>query len=166
MAKRRANKRDERLTLDRDAYWRDDATGAVDRAVRDEEAGQKLDAIVSALGGATTSTTKHVYNETTSVAKDTETTILTLTAQPSVSTYIQSIETSGTNIAEYTVKLNGSVISKKRTMHGNGLNLNFKFDGSSNNGYKLIPGDIVTVNVTHKRPDLGDFNATIQVIEI
>lgn len=61
MAKRRATSKDSRQTMDRDAYWLDDDNGSVDRAVRDEEAGQKLDAIVSALGGSV-DTTPVIYN--------------------------------------------------------------------------------------------------------
>lgn len=53
MAKRRVERTDERGSLDKKAYFVDPDLGTVDRAVRDEEAGQKLDAIASALGAAT-----------------------------------------------------------------------------------------------------------------
>lgn len=61
MAKRRTNRTDERQSLDRKAYFIDDANGTVDRAVKDEDAGQKLDAIINALGGSA-DTTPIIYN--------------------------------------------------------------------------------------------------------
>lgn len=61
MAKRRSNGKDNRQTMDREAYWIDDTDNTAERAVRDQEAGQKLDAIAGALG-ASTDTTVTIYN--------------------------------------------------------------------------------------------------------
>lgn len=47
--------------MDRDAFWIDDVTKETERAVRDQEAGQKLDAVIAALGGSA-DTTATIYN--------------------------------------------------------------------------------------------------------
>jgi len=61
MAKRKPTGKDNLRSMDRDAFWIDDVTKEAERAVRDAEAGQKLDAIANALGAATT-TTPVIYN--------------------------------------------------------------------------------------------------------
>lgn len=166
MAKRRVNRLDERQSLDKKAYYVDPDLGNVDRAVYDEEANQKLAIIADALGDGSSIDQQYAYNEINSIAKDTETTILSFTAPNGVATYLQTIDASGTNIADYKVKVDGNIIDRKRTMHGVGLNAEFKFDGKSNNGYPLSPGQIVTVTVEHSRPQTGNFNSKLQVIQI
>lgn len=63
MAKRKATGKDNLKSMDRDAYWVDEITQEAERAVRDVEAGEKLDAIASALG-ASTNTSPTIYNVT------------------------------------------------------------------------------------------------------
>jgi len=105
------------------------------------------------------------YGEISSVAANVETTLLSFTALADRQTYIQGIEASGENIAEYRVKIMGTVIDKKRSYHGAGLNVNFKYDGTLNLGYPLSPGQILTVTVIHQRPNVGDFNSKAIIIE-
>ena len=61
MAKRRVNRTDERKSLDKKAYFVDDITSVVDRAVHDEEAVTLLAAILAALGGSA-NTTPEIFN--------------------------------------------------------------------------------------------------------
>lgn len=51
MAKRKPTGKDNLKSLDRYAFWIDTATSEAERAVRDQEAGEKLDAILTAIGG-------------------------------------------------------------------------------------------------------------------
>lgn len=108
---------------------------------------------------------KSFYNEVTSLASGILTTIQTYTAPVGRKSYFQKVEYSGTNIAEYTVYINASVEGKKRTYFGAELNGEIKFV-ETGTGLPLQVGDVVTVKVIHSRPDLGDFNSRIQVIEV
>jgi hypothetical protein len=108
---------------------------------------------------------KSFYNEVTSVATSVLTTITTYTAPAGKTTYIQKAEVSGTNIAEFTLEINGSVIDKKRTYFGNSLNTEFTF-ADDNIGLLVSVGDIVRTRVIHSRPVVGNFNSRIQVIEV
>jgi hypothetical protein len=103
--------------------------------------------------------TKNYYNEILSVASGTLSTILSKTV--SVNSKFKTVQVSGTNIAEFEVVLNGTVVDKQRTNFGTGLNLQFKFE----NGLALIPTDVVLVRVLHNRPSLGDFNAKFIIEE-
>lgn len=108
---------------------------------------------------------KNTYNEISSLASGISTTIVTYTAPISKITSLEIIEVSGTNIAEYTVLINGIKQAKKRTYFGAELNQEFLFaQGAA--GFPLSIGDVVTVSVVHSRPTLGDFNSRIQVIEV
>ena len=108
---------------------------------------------------------KIVYNEVTSVAAATLTTILTYTV-PSVTTAsLQQVMVSGTNIATFEVYINAVKISKKRTYFQN-LNEEFIYAVTSNNGYSVTTGDVIQIKVEHNRPNLGDFEATVQLIEL
>lgn len=78
--------------------------------------------------------------------------------------FLQQVVVSGTNVATYEIYLNSLIISRKRTIYTE-LNENFMYAITSNNGYKLIPGDLVEVKVLHNRPWLGDFDTSIQVVE-
>lgn len=75
-------------------------------------------------------------------------------------TRVKLAEVTGTNIAEYTINVNGSPIHKKRTYYGN-LDNNFQFS----KGYKLILGDEITVNVKHQQSTVGDFAGFILVLK-
>lgn len=97
-----------------------------------------------------------VYNEVLSVGSSTPTIIGIYTAL--TPRLLNQVSVSGSNIAEYSILLNGSsVISKQRTYFGSALNLEMKL----NVGVQLSMSDVITVNVIHFRPSLGDFNSTI-----
>ena len=166
MAKRNVTSKDNSRSLDQNAYRVDESLNKTYRAVYDEDANEKLSIIADALGDGTSIDQQYRYNEINSVTKDLETVLLTFTAPSGVSTYLQRIDVSGSNIAEYKIKIDNVIIDKKRTMHGNGLNEYFIFDGKSNNGYPLTSGQIVTVTVIHSRPQTGDFNSKLQVIQV
>ena len=57
MAKRRVARTDERKSLDKKAYFVDDAAGTVDRAVCDEITHDKLDQVIAGVGGGVDTTT-------------------------------------------------------------------------------------------------------------
>lgn len=108
---------------------------------------------------------KSFYNEITAVAASILTTIQTYTAPIGKTTFIQKIEVSGTNIAEYRVEINATIKDKKRTYFSGDLNLAFIFT-EIGTGLPLAVGDVVTVKVIHLRPTVGDFNSRIQVVEV
>lgn len=110
-------------------------------------------------------TIKSFYNEVTSVATAILTPINTYTAPVGKISYLQQVEISGTNIAEYTIEINSIIKAKKRTYFGSNLDIEFIFALGSI-GLPLIVGDIITIKVIHNRPNLGDFDARIQVVEI
>jgi hypothetical protein len=108
---------------------------------------------------------KSNYNEITSVATSVLSTILTYTAPIGKVTYLQKVEFSGSNIAEYTILINAVVRDKKRTYFGSSLDTVSEF-AIGGVGLPLTVGDIVTLKVIHLRPNVGDFNSRLQVIEI
>lgn len=106
------------------------------------------------------------YNSVPTVANGVETTIVTHTAVGGRKTFLQRINGSGDNIAKYRVKINGIEVDMKRTYWGNGLNVEFQFDGQLNEGLELAVGDIVSLTTIHERPHVADFNGKIQYIEV
>lgn len=108
---------------------------------------------------------KSFYDEITAVPASVLTDILTYTAPPLVSSYLQKIEVSGSNIAEYTIQINSTIMDKKRTYFGAPLNVEFKFV-EIGTGLPLAPGDVITVKVIHARPSVGNFNSRLQVVEV
>lgn len=105
------------------------------------------------------------YNEVTSVPASVLTTVQTFTAPLGKVTFLQKVEVSGTNIAEYTVEINAAIQDKKRTYFGSELNLKFVF-AETGTGLPLAVGDVVTVKAIHGRPFVANFNSRIQVVEI
>lgn len=114
----------------------------------------------------TTGVLKSIYNEVTSVVSGSPTTIQTYTVPGSLSGYLQKICVSGTNIATYELLVNAAIVEKKRTWFNGSLNAEFDLSDFSKNGLPLAAGDTVVVRVTHSRPDVGDFNSRIQVVEV
>jgi hypothetical protein len=110
--------------------------------------------------------TKIQYNEINSVSSGATENIITYTVPNSTTTVLQRISVSGENIAKYQVLYNSSVIQTKRSYFGGDLNLDFDFVGSSNNGFQMLAGDIIIVQVNNFRPMSGSFESTIQVVEI
>lgn len=109
---------------------------------------------------------KSFFNEITSVALATPTTVQTYTVPVGLSAYLQKICVSGTNIATYELLVNAVVIDKKRTWFNGALNAEFDLSDYSKNGLPLVAGNTISIRVTHSRPDVGDFNSRLQVIEV
>ena len=107
---------------------------------------------VAVTGGGVTSIT---YNEVTSVASSTLTTVATFVA--AMSTKLKRVEASGTNIAYFEVVVNGTVRAKKYTYFGGPLSVDFDF----RDGLALTAADTVILRIQHTRTMTGDFNATI-----
>lgn len=112
--------------------------------------------VVSTAAGTTVNT----YNEISSVSSSVLSTVVSYTA-PST-TKLMIIEVGGTNISRYDILLNSSVIARKYTSFGSGLNGEFNFK----DGLMLAMGDVVEVKTIHSRPSTGDFNGRIQVVEL
>jgi hypothetical protein len=107
---------------------------------------------VALTGGGVTAVT---YNEVTSVASSTLTTVATFVAGSSVK--LRRASASGSNIAYFIVTVNGSTVAKKYTYYGGDLSVEFDFE----DGIALTAADTVLVRVEHTRTMTGDFNATI-----
>jgi hypothetical protein len=102
---------------------------------------------------------KNYYSESNSVGTGITTLVASYTA--SNGDFLQKIEFSGTNIAEFELVINGVTQDKKRTYFGAALNGTFDF----NEGIKVPAGQIIQVFAVHDRPSAGDFNARIQILE-
>lgn len=103
----------------------------------------------------------NVFNEISNIPKDTPSTIATYTViEPQ--TQLHKVTVSGENIAKYTVKINNQSIDSSYTYFGGDLNTEFDFT-VFNAGYELQENDIITIEVEHKRPNVGNFNARIQL---
>lgn len=96
-----------------------------------------------------------VYAEITSIASGVTSDVLSFNAVSNTRAVI--IAASGSNIAIYTIKLNGTVIDKAYTNFGSSLSTQFDFS----TGLSLTSGDVLKVQVLHNRPYLGDFNAKL-----
>jgi hypothetical protein len=119
---------------------------------------------VNVTSGAT-AVNKSTYNEISAVPMLTATPLVTYTAPGGSFTSLQRISVSGDNIAKYKVKLNGTTIETVRTYFGGKLDATAEFTSPAG-GLPLSPGDIVSVEVEHSRPFVGDFNGRIQVSEV
>lgn len=139
-----------------------------DKEVTATESAGKVGLDVNVLnpGGVSSGTLVNSYNEITTVAAASETTITSYTVPALTTAYLQIVEASGTNIADYKVKLNGSTIARKYTNFGSELSVNFNFTNSSGlSGVVLAAGDIITVTVIHNRGATGNFNSNILAVE-
>ena len=115
--------------------------------------------------GSSTGDVVSAYSEVTSVATSVLTTIGTFTAPVGKTTYLQTVNVAGTNIAEYTVELNSVVIDKKYTYFSGPMNEKFTF-AETDKGLKLAVGDVVRSRVIHVRPFTSSHNSRIQVVEV
>jgi hypothetical protein len=100
------------------------------------------------------------YNEVSSVAAASETTVLTYTVPLAKTFHLHQISVSGTNLGSFKVKVNGNVKAQKRTWWTK-FNEDFSFLTPSNKGFEVPAGDIITVTVLHNSSTVGDFNASI-----
>jgi hypothetical protein len=122
--------------------------------------------VVVSSAPSTTSTVKNTYNSVTSVVSGALTTIVMYTVPPATQAVLQIIEYSGDNIAKYDVLINSNPEATRRTMFGADLTGMFDFRSGNDSGLLLSAGDVVIMEVLHNRPDVGNFEARIQVLEI
>lgn len=106
------------------------------------------------------------YNEVSGVVKSILTTINTFIAPIGKTSFLQRVSAGGSNIAAYEVQINGLTVEKRRTFFGAALTTDFEFIGSAESGLELTVGDVVTVKVIHERPNAGDFETKIQVLQV
>ena len=155
--------------LDKGAFKVDpDDKKIVYRRVCNESGDALLQQIIEELGGepTTTNNTINQYNEVNAINSGISTDINTYTTISTGTVYLQNVHVSGCNISEYSIKINGTTIDKKLTYFGGSLNENFNYTDTTNKGYKLTAGDIVTVCVIHNRPNISDYNSRIQLLEV
>jgi hypothetical protein len=101
------------------------------------------------------------FYSVTGVARSTVTTIGTYTVPVAMSFYLQCVEVGGSNIGQFEITVDGSLIARVRTWFNGPFVHNVRFDGTGNLGKVFPPGSVITVTVTHPRPDAGDFEARI-----
>lgn len=111
-------------------------------------------------GGGSSGTPKNFYNEVASVASGITTLIGTYTVPSATNFFLQRVDVSGDNIAEFLIQINSSDSAKKRTYFGGNLNATFEFTS-----FELATGTILEIFVTHFRPSLGTFESRIQGTE-
>lgn len=116
-----------------------------------------LNVIVNSAATGRTLSSK--YTEVLSIGTGITTLIGTFTA--TANSYLQKIEFSGENIAEYELVIAGVTQDKKRTYFSGGLNDSFYF----NDGLPLAAGQIIEIYVVHNQPDVGNFNSRIQTLQ-
>ena len=116
-----------------------------------------INVVANITGGG--KTTLSFYSEVTGIVNGITTLLATYTT--GTNQFLQKIEFSGTNIAEYELVVNGITQDKKRTYFGNSLNGNFDFT----EGLQVPNGQTIQIFVVHNRPDTGDFNARIQILQ-
>lgn len=109
---------------------------------------------------------KNIFNAITAVPSSSTTAITTYMIPALTTAYLERVEVSGTNIAQYDVYINSSIVARKRTYFGNSLSETFDFSSTLNRGLAISAGIIIEVRVTHTRPTVGDFEARIQLVEI
>ncbi len=107
-----------------------------------------------------------LYNDINSVVKSVLTTVATFTAPVGKTTYLQWCSAGGSNIATFQVEINGTIIDKRRTYFGAALTTDFEFKGSAESGIELAVGDVVRIRAIHERPNVGDFEGRIQVLQV
>jgi hypothetical protein len=112
-----------------------------------------LEALLTSIDSKLDIAVKNYYNEVLAVSSGSYATVLSKTV--TLSSKLKLVQSSGTNIAEYEVVLNGSVVDKQRTNFGTQLNCLFSFE----NGISLVAGDVLVLRARHDRPYTADFNA-------
>ena len=95
-------------------------------------------------------------SKVSSVAKDTETTVLTYTVPAGKTLILKKIEVGGENIAKWSVQFDAVEDAIKRTFLGSSLNESFDYELKT-----LAEGVVLTVKVEHKRPPAADFEARV-----
>jgi hypothetical protein len=114
---------------------------------------------------AQTGVCKSFYSEVSAVGSASLVSVATYTVPVGTQARLQRVDFSGSNIAEYQLFINAVLQEKKRAWFSS-LNDSFQFSGGTAEGLLLSAGTVVTLRVIHSRPDVGDFNGRIQVLEI
>lgn len=114
----------------------------------------------------TGNTVKSFYGEANAVPSGAETTIVQYMVPMLYSAAsLFRISVSGENVGRYRVFLNDAVIDTRRTYYGGSFNEMFDFLTVPGEGLPLKPGDILAVKILHDRPQIGNFQGRIQVLE-
>lgn len=92
----------------------------------------------------------NIFNEVTGIVSGVTTTILNHTITSNGK--LVSVDFAGTNVAMYSLYVNGSLAAKKYTFWGS---LNGRFDLDLN----VYTSDSIELEVIHMRPNVGDFNS-------
>jgi hypothetical protein len=121
---------------------------------------------VTIVGDAPTGTVMSVFSEALAVASSATQTILTYTVPVGKTAYLLRADMSGTTIATYNVLVNGSEFARRRTYWSGEFNEKLEIGNSVEDAYKIMAGDIVTIQVTNFRPVSNDFEARLQYIEV
>lgn len=101
---------------------------------------------------------KNIYSEVSAIASGIETTVLTYTVPAARSFFLDRIHVEGENISDYKVKVNGSVIGRRKTYFTNyAHDFDFGVDVPESSGLELAGGDVLLVTATHNRPGTSDF---------
>lgn len=101
-------------------------------------------------------TTKNVFGEVDNVASGVTTVIHSYTAL--ADTKLLSCDFAGTNVATYSLYI-GSDLSAKKYTYFTSLSDRFEFA----DGLPVTAGDVISVEVIHMRPDMGNFNVNILI---
>lgn len=102
---------------------------------------------------------KSYFNEIDGIVTGVTEELISYTATADV--YLQKIEFSGTNIAQFELVIDSSTVDKKRTFFNGNLENLFNF----NEGLNVASGSVIKVYVVHDRPEPGSFNARMQILE-
>jgi hypothetical protein len=97
-----------------------------------------------------------VFGESNSVASGLEVIVFSYSVPVGKKLILNSISFSGTNIARYTVEVDGSTYDRAWTYFSGGLSglLNYHVQGD---GVFINSGQVITLKVLHNRPSTGDF---------
>ena len=136
------------------------------RALHTKIANSESEAVPVYLVEGGTQTLISTFNDISAVAAGVETTVTTYTVPVGKVFYLQRVEVSGSNIAEYWLKIANVVVDKRYSWFTKGLSDLFDFSGGLLRGLKVNAGVTVKVTVRHGRPFAGDFNARIQGVEV
>lgn len=117
------------------------------------------------MDNAADETTQIPYSEISAVVQDIETDLLTYTVPPTMVAFLYRAETSGENVAQYRLYKNGVAFASQRTHFGSDLNAHFDFTTPNKRPNEFAAGDVITITVVHSRPDPGNFEGRLVLLE-
>jgi hypothetical protein len=115
-----------------------------------------INVVTESIAGAVT----NIFSQISSLVANSQTQILSYTVPISQTFLLAEVEVSGTNIAVYEVYIGGVLQARRRTYFGGSLSDEFNFTAGSG-PLMIASGGIISVKVTHMRPDVGDFEARL-----